>query len=521
MRHYPRLPLAFLLSFSVTANPVHHDGELSPDAVAEVKLTLAENDYVKGMFNANYAPDKVELLDKNNQLIRRLVDGGSHSGRIIFIAEQTGEYRIRVTSGEHTLRYQLSLDPPVSKARQVASPDFPQSPTLAQLAQQINSGSTTKTFWQQIEANGSPLIEPGNNPDVSLVTFLWRGAKQNVRLFGAPYGGHQQLSRLGNSDVWYKTYSLPNTTRLSYQLAPDVPTLPGSARDNKIAILATAQRDPFNPHIWPSTAKDKYNMHSVLDLADEPASNWLIVNSDIPSGHTEHYQLSSEILGNSRQISIYTPARVEKGEPTPVLVLFDGQAYQSKVPTSTILDNLIAAKKIPPTRAIFVANPSSESRSHELPPNEAFARFMAKELMPWFNKQAAYTPAAKNTILAGSSFGGLASSWVALRYPDVFGGVLSLSGSYWWGPDGKENEWLSLQYAISDNKPLRFYLNAGLFESGLMQVDILESNRHFHQVLLAKGYDVKLQEVAGGHDYYSWQVQLTRGLIHLLGNPAK
>ncbi|MGU0055941.1 alpha/beta hydrolase-fold protein [Enterobacter hormaechei] len=35
----------------------------------------------------------------------------------------------------------------------------------------------------------------------------------------------------------------------------------------------------------------------------------------------------------------------------------------------------------------------------------------------------------QKTVLAGSSYGGIASSWVALRYPRLFGNVLSLSGS--------------------------------------------------------------------------------------------
>ncbi|WP_338148761.1 alpha/beta hydrolase-fold protein [Pseudomonas lundensis] len=33
-------------------------------------------------------------------------------------------------------------------------------------------------------------------------------------------------------------------------------------------------------------------------------------------------------------------------------------------------------------------------------------------------------------MAAGSSYGGLASAWLGLKHPELFGNVLSLSGSY-------------------------------------------------------------------------------------------
>ena len=43
---------------------------------------------------------------------------------------------------------------------------------------------------------------------------------------------------------------------------------------------------------------------------------------------------------------------------------------------------------------------------------------------------------ADRTVLAGSSYGGLAATTVAMRHPEVFGNVLSMSGSFWWSPPG-------------------------------------------------------------------------------------
>ncbi|SQC93013.1 Ferric enterobactin esterase [Cedecea neteri] len=73
---------------------------------------------------------------------------------------------------------------------------------------------------------------------------------------------------------------------------------------------------------------------------------------------------------------------------------------------------------------MFIDSLDGERREKELPPNPDFADFMAEELVPWLNHQGISTPARK-TIVAGSSYGGLASAWVALRHPEVFGNVLS------------------------------------------------------------------------------------------------
>src|SRR5450759_1769422 len=50
--------------------------------------------------------------------------------------------------------------------------------------------------------------------------------------------------------------------------------------------------------------------------------------------------------------------------------------------------------------------------------------------------------------VANSSYGGLAAFFAGLRYSDIFGNVVSLSGSVWWQPaDEKEPEWLVRQFA--------------------------------------------------------------------------
>lgn len=48
----------------------------------------------------------------------------------------------------------------------------------------------------------------------------------------------------------------------------------------------------------------------------------------------------------------------------------------------TILDNLIAERRLPPMVAVFVSEIDRQTRARELLGNAAFADFMALELLP-------------------------------------------------------------------------------------------------------------------------------------------
>jgi enterochelin esterase family protein len=215
------------------------------------------------------------------------------------------------------------------------------------------------------------------------------------------------------------------------------------------------------------------------------------------------------------------------GSAYSLLVLFDRGAYLSAIPTPVILDNLIAASKIPPVVAVLIGNPTQDSRERELPPNPDFAEFLAKELVPWIHARYNVTREPAKTVVAGSSYGGIAAAYAAFRHPEVFGNVLSQSGSFWWAPGLSpetdsdptvETGYLAKEFLKSPKLPLQFYMDAGLFEVDLNgRFGILLHSRHMRDVLLAKGYEVHYQQFVGGHDYMNWRGTLADGLIALMG----
>jgi enterochelin esterase family protein len=101
--------------------------------------------------------------------------------------------------------------------------------------------------------------------------------------------------------------------------------------------------------------------------------------------------------------------------------------------------------------------------------------------------------------------------------------VLSQSGAF--GSPLNEHPVIRA-YRDGDRRPVRFFLDIGLYENAFKGLPINEQalaegltndNRHFRDVLLATGYDVRYLETGGRHDNIHIRATLAEGLIALLG----
>ncbi len=411
-----------------------------------------------------------------------------------------------------------------------ASAEEVASPRLSALRREVEMGgpATLERFWRRMAEEGTPLVEPvageGSEP---LVTFLWRGGDEtrNVLVVASPSDlasaegiDEARLSRLPGTDVWYRSRRMRADARFAYAFSVNDSLVPAAkaTEQEEEARWAALKPDPLNPRRAPEP---------LVSLAELPAARkqpWIEPHPDVPAGRVEEHRFRSERLGNERILRIYTPPGYDpQGKPYGLLVVLDGKTYTSDVPTPTILDNLLAARRIPPLVAVFVANASPQARSLELSCHPPFAEFLARELIPWVRRGYRVTADPARTVIAGSSLGGLAAVCAAAKSSDVFGNVLSLSGSFYWRSPGEpEPESLARQLATGPKLPLRFYLEAGLMEDRPPRPEgpsLLASNRHLRTVLQAKGYAVEYREFNGGHSILSWQGSLADGLLALFG----
>lgn len=238
-------------------------------------------------------------------------------------------------------------------------------------------------------------------------------------------------------------------------------------------------------------------------------------------GNLSAYHFTSKLLKNQREIWVYTPASYNiNSSAYPLLIVFDGQAYTSElIPGPAILDNLIAEKQIPPLVAVFISSIDQPSRNLELPCYEPFTNSLTKELLPWVYAHYHVSKNPEQTIIAGSSYGGLAASYAALRNPQLFGKVLSQSGAFWWKPSGsKSDRWLISQYESAPKLPIQFYLDVGDEETDESpeRMSMVKVNRLFSDLLLRKGYAVTYEVFKGGHEYECWRKTFATGLIALM-----
>ena len=413
------------------------------------------------------------------------------------------------------------------------------SPRLAALQRDLKAGnqSALETFWQEVNKSGTPLVETikGNEKN-ALVTFLWRSKEPTHVVILSDFGANVAsltLTRLTTTDVWYKTYRLPNDSRFLYQFSVDDPEFPfeGEAESK---YPTQSQPDPLNPRRYDYA---KPMIFSIVELPAAPSLELSTPNPDVPRGVVRRFgeTLKSRILGNERSIFVYQPPGYSKTAATPYPLLIFGASYINQTRLPVILNNLIAKRRIPPVVAVFIAFPPSSAgqnlQDEEESGDKPLGDFIAKELLPWVRERVNVTNDPRRIVIGGASAGGHSAAFVALQHPEAIGNVIAQSGAFWRGightafywaapehDDGREG--FARAVASSPVAAARFYLTVGRLENGTAfndgRISALQASRHVRDVLLAKGYNVTLRETGGGHDPYNWESALPDALVALL-----
>jgi enterochelin esterase-like enzyme len=422
----------------------------------------------------------------------------------------------------------LATDTPFhGPAAQTQAAGSLKSPRLVQLQNEVKAGkpNAVELFWQDVATKETPLVEtiPGDNDNL-FVTFLWRENKDTQVILSTDFAKsvqEMQLLRLLDTDVWYKTYRMRNDAHFFYQFAVNDPNFP-FVGDGPTKYPTKFQADPLNRRQY---SRFKPNVFSVVELPKAKKSAWTTREPDTPKGEVGQIKepFKSKILNNERKIFIYRPPGFTRDGPRyPLLVM--GSTYVSTIPLPIILDNMIAKGLIPPVAVLFVDYPDGETQNRELSCDAKYGEFLAKELIPAQRDFLHATADPKLITTGGASMSGLSAACLAFQHPDVFGNVISQSGSFWWSPPNElEDQWLTREYAKKAKLPVRFFMSIGLLESehafrgGLPSM--LHANRHFRDVLQAKDYTVVYHEINGGHDPLNWQTTLSDLLLALFAEP--
>lgn len=148
-------------------------------------------------------------------------------------------------------------------------------------------------------------------------------------------------------------------------------------------------------------------------------------------------------LGTKKKIWLYLPEDYGKSRKKyPVIYMHDAQnlfdqntSFAGEWGVDETLDSLKA-------KVIVVGiEHGNEKRLDELTPfpnekhgggkGDAYLEFIVKTLKPHIDSNYRTKTKAKNTIILGSSLGGLISYYAVLKYPEVFGKAGVFSPSFW------------------------------------------------------------------------------------------
>gem|GEM_PF-765089 len=142
--------------------------------------------------------------------------------------------------------------------------------------------------------------------------------------------------------------------------------------------------------------------------------------------------LTSNFLGTTEHLLIYTPERYSPLYSYPVLYVQDGEDYLSLGRLATLLEQLHREKEIPDLIAVFLPVDKSRRYARYHPDGDehlAYRRFLAVEAVGYVDRHYSTHPLGQARTLLGESLGGVVSLFTALAYPHTFGQVACQSAA--------------------------------------------------------------------------------------------
>ena len=370
-------------------------------------------------------------------------------------------------------------------------------------------------FAQQALGPASGITSPEINPD-NTVTFRYRGPKAvTVQLTGDFLPTRKiEYERDGQKQV-YEAAGVVNLKEgrdgmWTYTTEP----LTGELYSYSFLVDGVRTMDPNNIY----QNRDIATWTNIFTISAEKGDKgWYYEVHDTPHGNVAHVWYDSPTLGDTRRMSVYTPAGYEGGKQKyPVLYLLHGSggdedAWLDLGRTAQILDNLIAEGKAVPMivvmpNGVFYNRAAPGAAVNMFQPTMANSRSDSTveiedsfpDIIKYVESNYRVKKGGDFRAVAGLSMGGRQSSRLSRRYPGTFSWVGQFSGVA--VPNGDNDPELAAQFAA---KPKLFWIGVGKDDGVKRNSLILKDYCDAH------GYPCEYYESDGGHIWRNWRVYLT------------
>jgi enterochelin esterase-like enzyme len=245
----------------------------------------------------------------------------------------------------------------------------------------------------------------------------------------------------------------------------------------------------------------------------------LKVDDSVPHGVVKSFTMDSKdskmypgisktqpgLVPYTRQVWVYIPPQYRPGAPAPFMVCQDAMG-QKDMPT--ILDNMIAAHRVPAMVVVFIKSGGGDGKGSERgleydTVSGKYAEFVESEVLPRISKAYHLTftkdPDGRGTM--GGSSGAAAAFTMAWFHPDWYHRVLSYSGTYVnqqspENPESPHGAWEYHEHLIpnSEPKPIRIWMEVGENDNRFN-----DPESTFHNWVLANGRMANVLKAKGYH----------------------
>ncbi|MEF2967254.1 alpha/beta hydrolase-fold protein [Paenibacillus sp. M1] len=221
-------------------------------------------------------------------------------------------------------------------------------------------------------------------------------------------------------------------------------------------------------------------------------------------------------LGEKRKLRIYLPPGYNEILSYPVVYCQDGEEFFNFGRIATHSNRLILDEGIEPFIIVGIEVDTSV-RTEEYAPFgnrfEAYCASITEEIIPFVERNYPVRSEPDERILAGDSLGGSFSLHLAMKNPELFSKIISLSGAFY-------EPSLKLIATEADLSRLSLYMVVGLQEQNYTTdtgtYNFVELNRRAKELLEERGAKVEYFEKDGKHLWGFWQQELPDALIHFL-----
>jgi esterase/lipase superfamily enzyme len=213
----------------------------------------------------------------------------------------------------------------------------------------------------------------------------------------------------------------------------------------------------------------------------------LKVRNDVPHGVVYHFVMDStdsklypgiaknapgQVVPYHRNVTVYVPNQYVSGARAPFMVAQDSMG-RGELPT--ILDNMIADKRVPAIVAIMIDSGGGDAQGSERgleydTMSGRYAEFIETEVLPRVSQEChvEFSQDPNSRMTMGGSSGGACALSMAWYHPDLYHRVLSYSGTFVnqqspFNPETPHGAWEYHEHLIAKErrKPLRIWMEVG------------------------------------------------------------